>query len=285
MMSESGFANRDQHDYWTREGEHWVREAERYEAMSGQFGEAMLNAAGLQPGERVLDVGCGNGATTIAAARRVGEAGSVVGIDLSGPMLAFARRRAGEATCDNVAFLETDAQVHRFEEESFDAVISRFGMMFFDDPEEAFANLRRALRPDGRLAMVCWQDVIRSEWIIVPGAAAAEHVGFPDLGPSGAGPGPFSLADPERLHRILDGAEFHDVAVEGITRPMRIGDDAADAIAFITSLSLVQDDLFAGKPEDKVNAAVNAAREALTAYEGPDGVMMSGSAWLVSARG
>lgn len=98
-MTEPSIANRDQREYWSREGEHWVLEAERYDAMNGQFGEAMLDAAHLQTGDRVLDVGCGNGASTVAAARRVGEEGSVVGIDLSAAMLAVARRRAEEAAC------------------------------------------------------------------------------------------------------------------------------------------------------------------------------------------
>jgi SAM-dependent methyltransferase len=282
-MQTSNPANRDQYDYWRREGDHWVREADRYDAMNGPFGAAMLDAVALQPGERVLDVGCGNGATTIAAAQRVGEAGTVVGVDLSAPMLGLARRRAGEAGYGNVEFLEADAQVQAFEDGAFDAVVSRFGAMFFEDPQAAFANMCRALRPGGRLAMVCWQDVFHSEWIIVSGGAAAEHVGFPDLGSPGA-PGPFALADPERVRHILDTGGFRDVAIEEINRPMRIGDDADDAIGFITSLSLVQDDLFAGKPTDKVNAALEAAREALAAYERPEGVIMNGGAWLVSAR-
>jgi SAM-dependent methyltransferase len=284
MTREPSVANREQWDYWTAEGEHWVREADRYDAMNSGFGAAMLDAADLQPGERVLDVGCGNGATTISAAQRVAPTGTVVGIDLAQAMLSLARQRADQASCDNVEFLEADAQVHPFEAGGFDAVISRFGTMFFEDPEAAFTNLRRALRPGGRLAMVCWQDVLHSEWIIVPGGAAAEHVGIPDFGPPGS-PGPFALADHERLRGILEVGAFRDIAIQEITKPMRIGDDADDAIGFITSLELVRNDLFAGKPEDKIQAAVDAAREALRAYETPQGVLMNGGAWLVAARG
>lgn len=282
-MTNETVANREQREYWTRQGEHWVREADRYDSMSGDFGEAMLDAADPQIGERVLDVGCGNGATTIAAAQRVGQTGRVVGLDLCRAMLDRARRRADDAACHNIELLEADAQVYRIGDGSFDVVISRFGTMFFEDPEAAFTNLRHALRPGGRLTMVCWQDVFHSEWIIVPGGAAAEHVGLPDFGPPGM-PGPFALADPDRLRQILDTAGFDDVTIQETTKPMRIGDDADDAIAFITSLELVQDDLFAGKPEDKVRAAVDAAREALRAYETPQGVMMQGGAWLVTAR-
>jgi SAM-dependent methyltransferase len=276
-------SERYQRDYWAREGEHWVREADRYDAMNGPFGEAMLDAAELQPGQRVLDVGCGNGASAIAAARRVGSGGEVVGIDVSGAMLALARRRAHEAGCHNLHFLEADAGTYPFVEGSFDAVISRFGTMFFERPEAAFANLHCALQPNGRLAMVCWRDMLLSEWIAIPGAAAAKHVGLPDFGPPGA-PSPFALADQARLRRILEDAGFHGVTIEAITRPMRIGDDADDAVAFITSQAVVRDCLFAGKPESQVSAAVAAARAALAPYAGLDGVVMNGGAWLVSVR-
>jgi SAM-dependent methyltransferase len=281
--SGSAPANRDQLDFWAREGEHWAREADRYDAMNHRFGEVMLDAARLRPGAHVLDVGCGNGATTLAAARRVAPGGSAIGVDISAPMLALARRRAADSGCDNVEFLEADAQVHPFEEGRFDAIISRFGTTFFDDTVAAFANVRHALTCDGRLSIVCWQDVFQSEWIIVPGAAAAEHVGLPDFGPPGA-PGPFALADGEKLRRMLETAGFLEVTIEPVTEPMRIGDDADDAIGFVTSLGMVRDDLFAGKPEDKIAAAVDAARRSLEPYEGPDGVTMMGGAWLASAR-
>ena len=283
MSADGPIPNLEQHDFWAREGEHWVREVDRYDAMNAEFGQALLAAAGLQPGQRVLDVGCGNGATAIAAARRVAPGGEVLGIDLSAPMLALARRRAADAGCDNVRFLEGDAQICGFPERGFDAVVSRFGIMFFEDPEAAFDNLRRALDPDGHLVIVCWQDMFQSEWIVVPGAAAAEHVGLPDFGPPGT-PGPFAFADENRIRRVLQSSGFRAITVEALKRPMRMGDDADDVVAFITSLELVRDTLFAGKPADKVEAAIAAARAAIVPYAGPHGVVMNGGAWLVSAK-
>lgn len=270
-------------EYWAQEGEHWVREAERYDAMNGSFGDVMLDAAQLQAGHRVLDVGCGNGASSLSAAERVVPSGAVVGIDISPPMLALARQRARLADCDEVEFIEADAQVHEFQAAVFDAVISRFGTMFFDDPHAGFVALHRSLRPGGRLAIVCWQDLFSSEWIIVPGAAAAEHVGLPDFGPPDA-PGPFALADETRIRRLLETAGFADITIESVTGPMRIGDDSEDAITFITSLELVRNHLFAGKPDHQVALAVDAARTALEPYETPSGVIMQGGAWLVTAR-
>jgi SAM-dependent methyltransferase len=275
--------NAEQKEFWAREGEEWVVQAARYDNMNREFGEAVLEAAALQPGERVLDVGCGNGAMSLDAARRVQPDGTILGIDISAPMLGLARTRASNAGITNAEFVQGDAQVHPFDAGGFDVMLSRFGVMFFEDPEAAFANLARAVRPDGRLTMVVWEDILKSEWIVIPGAAAAEHVGFPDFGPPGA-PGPFALADRARLERILLGAGFSGVSLEAVTRPMRVADDVDDFQAFITSLELVRDQMFAGQPEDKVAAAIAAAREAIAPYAGPEGVVMNGTAWLVTAR-
>ena len=175
--------NADQREQWAREGAQWVAEADRYDTMFQPFGEAVLAAASLAPGERVADVGSGNGALTIEAARRVGPTGMALGIDISTPMLDLARRRATQAGTGNVKFVEADAQVHPFGGGSLDAILSRFGVMFFDDPQAAFANLAGALRPGGRLAFACWQDLFQNEWMLVPGAAAAQYVGLPEMEP------------------------------------------------------------------------------------------------------
>lgn len=273
--------NADQIRDWDGEqGLHWVTEADRYDTMNAPFGEALLKAVALRPGERVLDVGCGNGATSIAAAGRVRPGGTVKGLDLSGPMLDLARRRATAAGADEAEFVQADAQTHGFPESGFDACISRFGLMFFEGPETAFANLARAVRPGGRIVFTVWQGLERSEWIFVPGAAAAAHVGLPE---GLDGPGPFALADPARIRGILDGAGFVDVAIEDLTRPVYIGADVDEAMGFISSMPLVRD-LLARAPEEKAAAAVEAAREALVPYAGPQGVVLSAGAWLVSAR-
>ena len=264
------------------EGTHWVVEAERYDRMAAAFGETLLDAIALEPGEQVLDVGCGNGAITIEAARRARPGGRAVGVDLSTAMLAVARERAVAANADEAEFVHANAQEYEFSASAFDVVVSRFGVMFFDDPNAAFANLARALRPGGRLGFVAWQGLERSEWILVAGIAVAPFIGLPQgIGPDE--PGPFALGDPDRVRGILEGAGFSDVSLDDVTHSMRIGDDVEDAVAFLRSIPIVSE-LAAGAPPDKEAAALDAVRNALTPYEGPDGVVLNDNgAWLVRA--
>ena len=253
------------------------------EAGFAPFGKAMFDAARLQPGERVLDVGCGFGTTTIEAADCVAPSGRVLGVDISAAMLEPARQPVAAAGTGNIELLEADAQVHPFEAGAFDVVISRFGLMFFEDPDVAFANLARALRPGGRLVFVCWPDPMKSEWVAVALGVAVAQVGRPpDLGPPGA-PGTFAFADGDRLTRLLDGAGFRDVGLEAVIRPLCIGRDVDDAAGYIMSMP-ESHQLFAGEPDGVVAAALDALRAAFAPYAGPHGVVMNGTAWLASAR-
>lgn len=269
--------------WWAqREGPHYVKEAERYDDMLAEFTDALLEAADLQPGERVLDVGCGNGDTTLKASALIRPGGAVVGVDPSPPMLALARQRATSAAATEAEFVVADAQVHAFDQHRFDAVISRNGLMFFEDPEAAFANLAHALRPSGRIAFVAPEGPDRSEWIMAAGVAAAPHIGIPQgLTPNRAGP--YGLADPDRTHTILEKAGFTGIQIRALTRPMRIGTDVDDALGFVCTIPRVAD-LLAAAPTDKQRAAVGAARKALLPYVTTVGVVMHNNAeWLVTA--
>jgi SAM-dependent methyltransferase len=269
--------------WWAQnEGPHYVAEKDRYDDLLSAFNDVLFDAADLQPGERVLDVGCGTGATTIEASTRVRPAGALLGIDVSPPMLTVARKRAAAAGVPEAAFVEADAQVHRFDDGSFDVVISRNGLMFFDDPPSAFANLARALHAGGRIAFLAPEGPHRSEWIMVAGVAAAPYIGIPQgLGPNT--PGPYGLADPDRTRTILDEAGFNDIRIEAVTRPMRIGTDVDDAIDFIRTMPRVVE-LLAAAPTDDQQAAIGAVRDALEPYVSETGVVMHNNGeWLVTA--
>jgi len=283
--SETGMAsgvNQAQREYWTGDGwREYAERGDRWEAIMRPFGEAMQEAAALRPGERVLDVGCGHGTSTVEAAMRVAPGGTVLGVDISPEMLGPARQRI--AGTDNVDLLVADAQVHPFPPGSFDAVISRFGTMFFGDPRAAFANLHAALRPGGRLVFVCWQDPRRIEWIAVSLGAVIPLLGRPpDLGEPGV-PGAFALADGDRLRGLLTDAGFGTVDLAEVVRPQRIGPDVDDAAGFILALPESRQ-MFADAPAETPATAAAALRAAFQPFLGPRGVVMDGTAWLVTAH-
>ncbi len=267
-------------EYWNgRPASVWVAEARRFDTMLDPFGRRLLTAAALESGERVLDVGCGNGAVSLDAARAVGPHGRVTGLDLSAPMLELARRRAEEQGAD-IDFVQGDAQSASFNQ-PFDVVVSRFGVMFFDNPEAAFANLARATRPGGRLCFVCWQEMLANQWMAVPSMAMVAHVGIPELPEPGA-PGPFALADAQRIGDLLESAGWSEVTIEGHEGKMRIGRDPEEVIAFMLSDEMGRR-MVEGKDPEVVRAATEATVEALRPYATPGGLVLEGACWLVTA--
>lgn len=278
-------ANHEQAAHWnsTAGAGHWVTNQARHDGMLEPFLTMILNAAAIKPGERVLDVGCGCGATTRAAAAKAAPA-EVAGIDLSAAMLARARDDARAAQLFNVSFTEGDAQVHPLEPSSVDVVISRFGVMFFADPVAAFTNLRRATKDGGRLVFVCWQPMAANPWLLVPGAALAQHVPLPE--PETAdGPGMFALADPDRVRGILTNAGWSevDIAPERTSILLGGGGTVEEAAEFLRGGSMARS-LLAGADPLTEQRAMASVRSALLPYADPDGVHLDAAVWLVGAR-
>jgi len=270
-------ANTEQAAAWNgAEGLHWAEHQEDYDAVNSPFDEPLLTSAAIAGGDRVLDVGCGNGQLTRLAARLAGSGGAV-GVDLSEPMLHRARESAVREGVANVEFVRGDAQVHPFPSASFDVAVSRFGVMFFGDPVAAFANVRRALRPGGRLAFLSLQPAERNEVATVM-AGAARRCGL--SGEPAARAGAYALSDPEQVRTVLDRAGFHGARVAGVEAAQRWGRDAGEAARFLAGWGPVRA-LLADA------ASADAAREALVAefraHEDPDGVRLRGAAWLVTA--
>jgi len=275
--------NADQVEHWnSEESRHWVRHADRYDVMLGGYVAPVLDAAELADDSDVLDIGCGSGATTIAAAGAAANR-DVLGVDLSGPMLDLARSRAEAAGLANVAFEQTDAQTTPFASGSRDAVISRFGVMFFDDPVAAFTNIAGALRPGGRVAFACWKELAANEWMLVPGMAVAEHLPL-NVGAPGA-PGPFAFGDPDRVREILGGAGLSAIEVTAIDDSLLLGGRATldEAVEFLRGTGMARV-LFADAEPEVVERAIDSVREALVPYVTPDGVRLGAGVWLVTAR-
>jgi SAM-dependent methyltransferase len=276
--------NAEQIRFWNEvNAAKWIRFQRAIDEQIGSLGRIAMDKAEVRVGERVLDVGCGCGDTTLELARRVAPSGFVVGLDVSAPMLGEAERRARERGVSNASFRNSDAQTHAFSDAEFDVAYSRFGVMFFADPVRAFANLREALHPGGRLAFVCWQALDRNPWMAVPMAAAAREIPFPPPSDPHA-PGPFAFSDPQRVRRILTDAGFANVVVEGHDEILSIGGrGGVDAAAeFLVQMGPTGSALRQAGPsaESRVQAAV---REALAPFSGPGGVEMTSATWIILA--
>jgi SAM-dependent methyltransferase len=270
-------SNVGQAESWHSGGRFWADHADHFDTAVRVHHDTLMRAGAIQPGDQVLDVGCGAGQTTLDAAR-MAPTGAALGVDLSDALLEVARTRAAQQGVGNATFLRADAQIHRFGDGRFDLVLSRTGAMFFGDPAAAFANLARALRPGGRLALITWQAPERNEWIqVISGAlAAGRQLPAPPLD----APGPFSLADPERVRALLTGAGFAGVELDPLQAPMWFGADAADAEQFILGANGWMLD---GLDDAGRDRAQRALRDVVHAHAGPDGVTFASAAWLVTA--
>ncbi|WP_410630163.1 class I SAM-dependent methyltransferase [Amycolatopsis sp. cmx-4-83] len=269
----TGIVNTAQAEAWNGyEGDHWATNADRYDAVNSGFNGYLLDQVG--PADRVLDIGCGNGQLTRLAAARARFA---TGVDLSVPMLATARARAEEVP--NVEFEQGDVQVHPFTEGAFDLAVSRFGVMFFADPVAAFANVRRALSPGGRLAFLCLTALSGTDLGRLFGAMAA-YLPQP-TGPDGSGP--TSFAAPDRTKAVLTEAGFEDVACTHVEADQVWGQDVPDAAEFIAGWGPVRHHL--GLVDSATAAqATDALTAALEPFATPDAVRLRGTAWLVTGR-
>jgi SAM-dependent methyltransferase len=269
--------NAQQAAYWNEQaGPTWAAEQVALDRQLAPLGHRVMAELDLSPGQRILDVGCGAGETTLELAAKGAEA---VGVDISRPLLDVARRRAAGAA--RVTFLEADAQAHAFAPASFDAIFSRFGVMFFADPAAAFGNLRRALKPGGKLAFVCWRRPDENPFMTAPMAAALQHVPAPPPPADPTAPGPFAFADPERVRGILAAAGFTDIALT--PHDEKIGrNDLDTALALALKVGPLGG-LLRENPDQR-DAVIGAVRRVLAGHDGPDGVTLDSASWIVTAH-
>ncbi len=207
------FANQEQAERWSQLAPEWLEIEDQLEEVTGLPGRLAMDRLDLLPGQRVLDLGCGSGRTTLELATRVGPGGRVLGVDIAAEMLVRGRERAAHLAATQIEFIHADVQVSDLGDAGFDAAYSRFGVMFFSDPVAAFANVRTALRPGGTLSFVCWKTLFDNEWMLIPGAAVISVLGAAPPMPGPGEPGPFSLADPDRVRAVLGEAGFGGIDI------------------------------------------------------------------------
>jgi SAM-dependent methyltransferase len=274
--------NADQIAYWNGAGgRHWTDRQQLQDIVLAPVSEVLIDRAKVKTGEAVIDVGCGCGSTSFDLAKRVGPGGHVSGIDISEPMLSRARELAplGEP----VEFVLADATVYPFAPANTDLLFSRFGIMFFAQPSVSFANMRKALRPGGRLIFACWRTPRDNPWMMLGLQEAYKHVPkLPEVKPED--PGPFAFASEERVHRILGEAGFMNIAMERVDLLLDIAtgrglEAAIESILAIGPTSRALD----GQPPDKIAAATESIRSMLRSHLNGNSVSLGGSIWIVTA--
>lgn len=269
--------NAEQIEYWNGDaGAVWARRQDRMDALLAPISEAVLKACTATRGDRVLDIGCGCGETSLRLSQR---GATVIGVDISKPMLTRAKERA-QTERASATFMLGDAAVTPFER-VHDQVFSRFGVMFFSDPTAAFANIRTGVRAGGKLCFVCWQPPQLNAWISAPFAVARPMLPpQPTLDPRA--PGPFAFAEPDYVRTILDGAGFRDIRIDDLTTSLVLGRDVDTALEMVCEVGPLSRSFAAVDPalRAKIIAAV---REPLQAALTPSGVTLGASCWIVHA--
>jgi SAM-dependent methyltransferase len=281
-MADPEQINADQHTFWNGQGGRtWVARQEHTDITLAPVSEALLALAAARPGERVLDVGCGCGASTLDIARAVGPSGRVAAFDISGPMLAEGQKRAEGGGIANVDWQEADPAAAALG--GYDLLVSNFGMMFFGDPVAAFAHMRSSARPGSRMVFVCWRPVTENPWMKVPMDAVS-----PQLPPRPKAvphaPGMFAFADPERVAELLTAAGWAPPRIDSLDLDLDIaaGRGLEEAVVQSTQIGVVNSWL-RGQPAEVVAAAIASIREAFKVHLDGASVRLPGAMWLVSS--
>ncbi|MEW6768330.1 MAG: methyltransferase domain-containing protein [Pseudomonadota bacterium] len=274
--------NADQIAYWNGEGgHHWAQQQQVQDLVLAPVLDILIERAKIKPGERVLDIGCGCGASTFVLAQKTGSSGHVTGLDISSPMLGRARELTPPGA--PVDFVHADATVFNFKAASADVLFSRFGVMFFADPTASFANMRKVLRPNGRLIFACWRTPRENPMLMLPLQEAYKHVPkLPEVKPDD--PGPFAFASDERVKKILTGAGFSSIAIERADLMFDIATGRGLDAAMETATSIgPASRAIAGQPPALARAAIESIRAALAARLTGNQVPLAGSIWIVTA--
>ena len=284
MSANAEQLQQEQTEYWNGQGgETWLAQFDVIDQFLVPFQTAVLDAAGIRDGEFAIDIGCGTGGTALPLAQKAGPSGHVLGVDISEPLIAEAKRRAEKAGVSNVGFEVADAGTYEFEPHKADLLFSRFGVMFFGDSFGAFKNIRKGIKPGGRVAFVCWQEIQKNPFFLVPMGAAFEVLPPPEPQPPRT-PGPFAFGEKDYLLDILKTADFGNVEIEGFAAEMAVPDDfsAERAAEFFVTFGPTKR-LLEEQPTDIVEKVRSKITTALDSHVVNQKVKLEGAVWLVKA--
>ena len=278
------FANTEQAEFWAARAPSWMSLESHHDLVIGPAGRMAMDRLDPQPGDLVIDLGCGTGQTTVELARRVSPGGRAVGVDISAQLLERGRGHAAGAGIDNVEFQHADVQSSDIGRGRFDGAFSRFGVMFFADPTAAFKNVHAALKEGSALSFACWQPVTDNEWMLVPTMAAVEVLGTMPEMPGPDAPGPFSLADPERTRKILESSGFEDIDISAHSDALRLAEGAVEGwVESALNVGAVQR-MLEGADEDTVGRVRKAINDTMKARLKDGELVLKRAVFLVRAR-
>lgn len=267
-------------DWNGRNGDQWVAHQAVLDQMLAPFGAAAIAAAAPQPGDHILDIGCGAGDSSLHIAGLVGQAGTVMGLDISAALIERAGERARNSG-SSALFQLADAARAPLPVATYDCLFSRFGVMFFDDPVAAFGHMRSALKPDGRLVFVCWRTAAENDWVSLP-MGAIKSIVPPAPPPSPETPGPFSFGNVDRVHHILSTAGFGNIMITPFDHAIPFASDVAGAVRRACDVGPLERALL-DRPDAVRAQAMQAVGDAFASRLTDEGVIINGAAWIVKA--
>jgi SAM-dependent methyltransferase len=282
-MIDAKQANLDQRSFWNGQGGRtWVARQAHTDSILSPVSAALLSRAAARPGEDVVDVGCGCGASTLDIARSVGPLGRVAAFDISGPMLQEARRRSKQAGVTNIEWLEADPSTAAIPR--YDLLVSNFGMMFFGDPVSSFSHMRRSARSAARMVFVCWRQLSENPWVKLPMDAVSSHLPPRPKAPPNA-PGMFAFANPDYVAGVLTSAGWEAPRFEKLDLDLDIaaGQGLEEAVAQSTQIGAINSWL-RDQPEEVVATATMSLRDCFAEHLEKESVLLPGAMWLVSSR-
>ena len=274
--------NQEQKEFWNeKKGDIWVSLEHNIDKMLGPLGDQAIKILKPKVGEKILDIGCGTGSTSQTLSNLVGESGLVTGIDISKPILNFAIKKKESKKIKNINFIQADAQNHQFSNSNYNAIFSRFGVMFFEDPIAAFKNIKKSLVRNGRLTFVCWSNREENDWINLSSNVASQFLELPPKA-NPKDPGPFAFEDYFYIKEILIKAGWSNIKIKAYKKKIIIGDTLDSAADFLSRMGPMSVP-FENANEQTKEKVVSALKECYSKYFTPKGVEFHFSSWIVSA--